>query len=230
MRAAVGPFLVFAILACAWACGTEAGTDTTVPDEGEDAGRIDLAYCTRYCDAQAKAGTLTGSRTDCLRKCCKNGSEDCVVPASDGGSTPTEGDASTTAPDGSACAAPCGTTCCQGGQACNVEPGGTPTCVKTCAIGSDCSPSCCAPATNDKGDPVGPYVCKPNDGKPYHCCNGITNTCSGGAQSCCVVDAKNNQFCATECQSNQPCGAGRCGGYTFSTLNTRCKGPTACGP
>ena len=53
--------------------------------------------------------------------------------------------------------------------------------------------------------------------------------CSGG-EDCCVVDAKENQFCAKACQSNLPCGSGHCVGYTFSKLNTSCNGPTACGP
>lgn len=229
MRAAALAIVSVALVAGAWACGSDSSYEAEPsPGEGGES-TIDLAYCTRYCDAQAKAGTLTGSRTDCLRKCCKNGGPDCVVAGDAGSTTEPEQDASTPGPDGSTCAAPCGTTCCPDGQACNVEPGGAPACVKRCSVGADCSPACCAPATNDKGDPVGPYVCKPNDGKPYHCCNGLTNTCSGD-ETCCVTDAKDNDFCAKQCQSNLPCGAGHCVGYTFSTLNTTCKGPTACGP
>lgn len=230
MRAVAASVLASVIVLGAWACGTDAGDDSLPPDDGEDASKVDLAYCTRYCDAQANAGTLAGSRSDCVKKCCGNRAG-CAIP--DGGLPPLRdgGDeADGRSPDGG-CAVPCGAACCASGEACHSESGGPPACVKACAKGADCSTGCCAPATNEKGDPVGPYVCKANDGKPYHCCKGVFTTCGAdGIDVCCVTDAKGNEFCAEACDSNSQCGAGRCVGYTFGTLTTTCKGPTACGP
>jgi hypothetical protein len=81
--------------------------------------------------------------------------------------------------------------------------------------------------TNAHGDPVGPYVCKPNDGADYDCCYGFT-TCNG--TGCCVADTSGNEFCAVECQNSSSCGAGHCQNYDFSILRTICTGPMACGP
>jgi hypothetical protein len=235
MRAAsaAAPFLVFAILAGAWACGSEAGSEEAPPDDEPDATRIDLAYCTRYCDAQAKSGTLIGTRTECVRKCCRGGGPDCVVPdggLAGGADGDDEPDARASGPDGSACAVPCGSACCGAGQACHTELGSAPQCTQACEKGTDCGTGCCAPATNAKGDPIGPYVCKQNDGKPYHCCNGLFTTCtSDGVTNCCVTDPKGNRICAQKCDSNFQCGSARCVPYTFGSTTT-CFGPNACGP
>jgi hypothetical protein len=230
MRAAAAALLASVVVLGVWACGTDAGDDTPPLDDGQDASRVDLAYCTRYCDAQAKAGTLAGSRTDCVRRCCGTSRPDCTIP--DSGLPPPSDAGEEPRGDGSTCATPCGAACCADGEACHSESGGSLACVKTCAEGKDCSTGCCAPATNVKGEPVGPYVCKPNDGKPYHCCNGAFTTCGGidGVTMCCVTDTKGNDFCARSCGMNTECGASHCVGYTFGTFTTTCSGPTACGP
>jgi hypothetical protein len=224
VRASYGVLAVLAGMLGIWACGADAVEDDT-PDAGEPAS-IDYAYCSRSCDAQAKAGTMMGTRSDCIRACCQSAGVDC--PAPDGGQVVLDSGARPDAGEESgACTRPCGTTCCPDGYACNVESNG-PQCVQTCVTGKSCSSGCCAPATNAAGDPIGPYVCKPNDQKTYHCCDGVFSTCSGN--DCCVADSNDNHFCARPCQNSPQCGAARCVGYSFDLIRTTCKGPTACGP
>lgn len=191
--------------------------ETPVPDS-----EVDLAYCTRYCRAQVSAGTLQGTPEECVRRCCRGATSDCVVPDA---TVPDEPDAQAPA-DGSTCENPCGGACCQADEGCSLAGSGHARCVKTCTTGGDCPTGCCAPATNAKGEPVGPYICKPNDGNPYNCCSGITVTC--GADTCCVADERDNKFCAKKCLDNTQCGEARCVDYSF-TWST-CQGPTACGP
>ncbi len=102
-----------------------------------------------------------------------------------------------------------------------------------CARQSDCDAggdtACCAPATNLAGDPVGPYVCKPNDGNHYDCCVGTFTTCGGS--DCCIKDAIGNEFCAAPCDAGAECGAAaQCQAYDFTITATTCSGPNACGP
>jgi hypothetical protein len=212
------------VLGSVWACGSSEEPASERP--AVDAG-VDPAYCTKYCAAQSSAGTLQGTREECEARCCKSVPAGCRgvdgSAAVDDAGTPD--DASTT--DGATCARPCGSACCGAGEGCGLDGSGQPLCVKTCSTGADCTTGCCAPATNAAGDPVGPYVCKPNDGKAYHCCSGIFNTCDTG---CCVSDARDNYICATKCTGNDQCGAAHCVGFNFGTITTSCSGTTACGP
>lgn len=218
-------FALAAVGLAAWACGS-----SDAPDDDDDADRaeagIDPRYCQKYCNAQANAGTLQGSRDACLTRCCASVPSGCDQEDLRDGSPPSDdadepGDAST-------CKIPCASSCCGATEGCGVDSNGKPQCVKTCATGSDCATGCCAPATNANGDPIGPYVCKENNGQAYNCCNGFT-TCAN--PTCCVADTKGNKFCAAECKgSNSQCGVAHCIGYNFSVFNTTCDGPTACGP
>jgi hypothetical protein len=124
------------------------------------------------------------------------------------------------------CSAPnnCCTPLKTGSQSVCYAPGGK---YCRCATGAECSSGCCAPATDATGNPVGPYVCKPNDGAAYNCCFGVGTPCSGSAY-CCVADASGNQFCATQCVNSSMCGGARCLSYDFS--HSSCGGPSACGP
>jgi hypothetical protein len=117
----------------------------------------------------------------------------------------------------------CGLQCCSSNQLCV----GMSECLLLCSYNSDClSSGVCAPFTNGSGNPVGPMICKPNDGALYDGCNGTT-TCSGSA--CCVADAAGNRFCATPCIDATTCGAAHCNTYDFS--HSTCTGVTmACGP
>jgi len=94
-----------------------------------------------------------------------------------------------------------------------------------CTGPSECAGGCCAPMTDTSGNPVGPFVCKLNNGQPYNCCFGAT-TCAGN--TCCVADNYGNQFCSLPCTNSSNCGAAHCNVYNFS--HTTCSGPTACGP
>jgi hypothetical protein len=156
------------------------------------------------------------------------------------------------------CSQLCGTTCCQSGdvciggscvQACTagsqcptsapccaVQSNGQSGCVAAtqgeacrCTTSADCTATgCCAPLTNSAGDPVGPYVCKADDGNAYDCCTGVFTTC--GTNYCCVTDTNGNEFCAAQCTSSSTCGSAHCDPFTFGTFTTTCSGPTACGP
>ena len=96
-----------------------------------------------------------------------------------------------------------------------------------CSTGSECSSGCCAPAIDKNGSPVGPYVCKANDGQPYDCCNGSVS-CSGGSNNCCVSDAQGNEFCAEPCTNDSNCGAAHCDSLTPAALSS-CSGSNFCG-
>jgi hypothetical protein len=138
-----------------------------------------------------------------------------------------------------ACTTACTTNsdCPQTAPCCAIQANGGPTgCVNqtedqgcACATSSDCATlGCCAPATNAAGDPVGPYICKPDDGNSYDCCTGITTTCSGNF--CCVKDSNGNEFCSLPCTpGDTTCGAAHCDPFTFG-IETTCSGSNACGP
>jgi hypothetical protein len=236
MRALAITTFVLGVTAC-----SSQSAETQGPAPGPDATTVDPAYCAKYCEAQANNGTLAGTLKDCEKDCCTRVPDGCSdvdgsSPGDGGGSRDTgTQDAGDDAPDdggtgdGPACATPCGSQCCPANQGCSTDGIGNPTCVPTCQTKDDCPSGCCAPATNAAGDPVGPYICKPNDGQAYHCCYGITVNC--GANHCCVSDTDGNEFCAVPCTSNTPCGAAHCAGYSFGTLTTSCHGfSTACGP
>jgi hypothetical protein len=238
---AIATFLLGAATATFAACASSSSQNQG-PAEEVDATTVDPTYCTKYCEAQANNGTLAGTLKQCESDCCTRVPDGCSSSGGDGG----HGDAGGLdgggqdgsggdsggdgGGDGSTCAIPCGTQCCGANQGCANDGQGGLSCVATCKTASDCpTTKCCAPATNAAGDPVGPYICKPDDGQNYNCCTGLTTDCKGSGY-CCVVDGQQNQFCALKCSSNTACGAGHCVGYDFSIFNTTCSGPTACGP
>lgn len=95
-----------------------------------------------------------------------------------------------------------------------------------CSVGADCQSGSCAPHV-DQGtmQPIGPYVCKANNGGPYNGCNGL-QTCAGN--TCCVTDGSGNKFCANPCTNNSMCAPAQCNTYSFASSS--CTGPKACGP
>jgi hypothetical protein len=173
-------------------------------------------------DAQTgdDGGAESGCAVPCGTACC-TGNEACVKdsagkPSCQSGGCTTNADCPPTTP------------CCE------VQSNGQSMCAGKasgqqcrCTTSADCKDTgCCAPMTDSKGDPTGPYVCKADDANPYDCCTGVLNFCGSGF--CCVADTKGNEFCATECQGDSTCGGGHCKPYDFS--HTSCGGPTACGP
>jgi hypothetical protein len=124
------------------------------------------------------------------------------------------------------------TPCCQllkDGRGVCAPLGSTTTQQCRCNTSADCAATaCCAPALDGTGSPRGPYVCKPDDGEPYDCCDGVTVTCT--TDHCCVGDDAGNNFCAVPCMGPSDCSPAECDAYTFSVLATTCSGPTACGP
>lgn len=212
---ATGALVVSIVAACS-------GGDTTTgakTGSGSGGSTITADYCSKYCNAQASSGTQTGSLTECLTDCCKDVKGGCPASGLDAGSS--------NDPLGD-CAKPCGSNCCTTTEACSVE-GAAPACVPICVTGSDCDTGCCAPATNANGDPVGPSICKQNDGKAYHCCGsvGLGGSCEG--TNCCSTDAHNNNVCVRPCTTNQQCGAGHCVGVNFSSTAINC-GDLGCEP
>ena len=120
--------------------------------------------------------------------------------------------------DGSVCATPFDATCCAAGQGCADDGTGKRSCVTTCVNGKDCASGCCAPAVNKAGNPVGPYVCMPDDTKAYHCCTTNFTFCPG--DDCCIMDTQGNEFCAQTCITNAQCGAARCIGAKTGGAST----------
>jgi hypothetical protein len=216
----------------------------------ENAGNLNgtLQECLQQCCVEVPTGCAG----------VDGGGEDAQEPDSSGDSAILpEGSAEGGAADGG-CAEPCGSTCCQSGEVCvggacttactasSQCPSSAPCCAVQsngqsgcapagqgqacrCTTSSDCAATgCCAPLTNSAGDPVGPYVCKADDGNAYDCCTGAFTTC--GTNYCCVTDSNGNEFCATQCTSSANCGAAHCDPFTFGTFTTTCSGTTACGP
>jgi hypothetical protein len=108
-----------------------------------------------------------------------------------------------------------------GTSGCTVDLGG----LQRCKVAADCTTEACAPDVDSNGDPVGPYVCVPNDGGDYHGCFGALTSCGGGF--CCFTDAQQNQFCARPCSGDNECGNAQC--VTFDNSNTTCSETTGCG-
>jgi hypothetical protein len=109
-----------------------------------------------------------------------------------------------------------------GTGACTVDIGG----LQRCLSASACASGACAPNVDGEGNPVGPYVCAPNDGAAYHGCHGFLTSC--GSSYCCFTDTLGNQFCATSCLNDTQCGAAHCVPYDNS--NTTCSTTLGCGP
>jgi hypothetical protein len=130
--------------------------------------------------------------------------------------------------DSPSCATPCGGTCCGAKEACSTASG-TPTCLQTCVTATDCPTTmCCAPATNAMGYPVGPYVCKPDDGYSYDCCQGFTVICGGS--DCCVLDNNMNEFCAQPCATDSDCNGTHCLAVNAPLESSCSTGSTVCLP
>jgi hypothetical protein len=95
-----------------------------------------------------------------------------------------------------------------------------------CTSASDCATGCCSPHIDSLGHPVGPYLCKPNDGAGYHCCNGSVQ-CDAG---CCLTDPNGSSICATPCSSDGQCSNAHCVDYASLPSGSSCGGTKACGP
>lgn len=96
-----------------------------------------------------------------------------------------------------------------------------------CNTTADCpSTGCCAPLADSNKNPIGPYVCKPNDNGPYNCCNGVGQNCSNGY--CCVQLIGNGSYvCEEPCHNDGNCGPGAC---TMLTSGTCSGSPGGCTP
>ncbi|MHB8416487.1 MAG: hypothetical protein ACYDCL_00315 [Myxococcales bacterium] len=79
-----------------------------------------------------------------------------------------------------------------------------------CTQQTDCSSGCCAPALDSAGDPVGPFVCKADDGALYDCCNGP----QGCAQGCCAAYTANGAYVSNVCVTLCTPDGGECGSAT----------------
>jgi len=139
----------------------------------------------------------------------------------------------TTGADCTSAASPC----------CAVIPGvkGTQVCLPNdtvagqqcaCAKTTDCTSGCCAPVADSTGNPIGPYVCKPADGKPYDCSPDTacapTASCSSGY---CPIQVTGNGscVCSEPCTNSSQCGTG--GGTCATLMNGTCNtAPGACLP
>jgi hypothetical protein len=123
--------------------------------------------------------------------------------------------------------------CPASAQCCELLKDGTGVCADgtganlcRCTTGAECSSKACAPNIDAMSNPVGPYVCVPDDGAAYHGCNGPLVTCGG--TSCCFIDAQKNAICVETCTNDSQCGAAAC--VTYPAKSSTCSGMLGCGP
>jgi hypothetical protein len=182
--------------------------DTGAPDTAMNV--VDAAQVEAGCPAARSCGA----------NCCDVGSK-CVDPGTGQKTCAFDCTSSSQCPTASRCC----TLLIDGTGACLASGSSTnQQCRST--TGSECASGSCAPALDLSANPVGPYVCKPNDGAPYHGCMGALTFCS--TAHCCVTDANGNQFCSLACVNDSNCGAAHCRTLNFSA--TTCAGPLACAP
>ena len=123
---------------------------------------------------------------------------------------------------------PASARCCDAAVNACIPTGTTAAC--RCTAASTCMTGCCAPQLDTSGNPVGPYVCKKNDGALYDCCNG-TQTCN---QGCCATSPASNgsDVCVTQCTTMSQCGAATCqsGTWTVPTFSACSNSEGVCAP
>ena len=190
----------------------------------EACNRLDCLSCATGIQACTDAGrSATTVYTTCLNdNCIKECGFSAGVAGGAGGGGGVGGVTCATSAD-----CPSATPCCE------VTALGPSHCAATtdkqcrCLKGSDCSSGACAPAVDTLvGAPVGPYVCVPNDAKPYHGCSGALNAC--GAGYCCFTDALDNEFCGAPCDPAFCLGLTSCNSY--SNAHSSCMATKGCGP
>ena len=97
-----------------------------------------------------------------------------------------------------------------------------------CTTGTECSAaghagstsSCCAPVADANGNPTGPLICKPNDGKAYDCA-ATTSATECPAGFCVSSNSGNGAICMEPCTSQSQCADGAtCQALSSGTCNT----------
>ncbi len=161
----------------------------------------------------ASAANLACAENNCSRECELNGS---------GGAAGSSGSST----GGASGASTCLNLQCGDDEGC-LQLGDKAVCKKKCSRPTDCPNEACAPAAY-AGEPIGPYICVPNDGGAYHGCAGLLTSC--GDAYCCFADSNMNQFCAKPCTGTgiAECGFASCN--TYDNTHTTCSGMKACGP
>ncbi len=107
------------------------------------------------------------------------------------------------------------------------------TAVCRCVTGAACGSGVCGPQTDSTGNPFGPYVCKPNDSKPYDGCGGCPHCGSAPGLNCWNDPTAGDAICAKSCNTNVDCGdAGNvcCKPATCGNCLNSCGGSGMCGP
>jgi hypothetical protein len=109
------------------------------------------------------------------------------------------------------------------GQQCLCSTG--PECSQTGHAGS--TSSCCAPLADATNNPIGPKVCKPNDGKAYDCAaTTVVNPCPAGF--CVGSNTGNGAVCMEPCTGQSQCANGAvCTPLTSGSCNSS---PMVCWP
>ena len=102
-----------------------------------------------------------------------------------------------------------GQCCCPSGESCDYQDTTGWACIKSCTANADCTTAgqtACVPSFDPTKDAIvrAPHVCKPDDGAPYHGCNGALVTCSG-ATNFCYADSI-GYFCTHQCTTDTQCG------------------------
>jgi hypothetical protein len=201
-------------------CGCSAASSPTFlgSPEQPDGSTVDPGYCDRFCQAAENAGTLNGSYQDCLDQCCMMTPQGCgdmdsgvptddsTVPTGDGGGT-----------DGTVCAHPCGTSCCNATQVCENDGAGHLSCSAGCTSSAQCPQSspCCEVQSNGQG------TCVPTNsgdgGTGVQACRCTTQAdCSSG---CCapMTNSHGDGVGPYVCKPNDGANFDCC--YGFTTCN-----------
>jgi hypothetical protein len=76
-----------------------------------------------------------------------------------------------------------------------------------CTDRAQCTTNACAPLTDSAGNPVGPYICKPNGGQSYDGCGtAACNACIQAGYACYEPGGHSTYFCGKGCAVDKDCG------------------------
>jgi hypothetical protein len=125
--------------------------------------------------------------------------------------------------------------CCGPDVAGKIRPSDTWVCVAgalncRCASVASCPNNGCGPATDAVGNPIGPHVCKLNDGRAYDGCGVCCSNSPAGYQ--CHISG-GNSFCALGCTADKDCGDPGvvcCNKATCDNCLLGCTDVGVCGP
>jgi hypothetical protein len=193
--------------------GPGGGSDGGVPTGSDASGGGDSGSCARPC-----GNSCCSASAVCISDSL--GNKSCAEACTDSKLCPST--------------APCCDPTMGNGGAC-VPSAPSQTC--RCTTGAGCpTTGTCAPQTDVSGNPVGPYVCKANDGAKYDGCGGNclgTGRCPNAPTGYSCFAVTGNSFCGKGCTADADCGdpgVTCCKPATCGNCVNSCSGAGVCGP